>query len=161
MKNEDFNNNLADMISAAFDLLGFNGVNEETVNNFTKDCKDKVCKCKDNIVKKIDEKKEEVKKCFNSTELREFLDNDKYTLQVVATGYDENMVKIHVDPVLGNLKFKSTVDVDAVWFMPNIDITVELPKGIRYDSLKKSVKNGVITVTGIINPVQTTDTFTL
>jgi hypothetical protein len=35
-----------------------------------------------------------------------------------------------------------------MWFMPKIDMIVDLPEDIKYDTLQKSVYSGVITITG-------------
>lgn len=153
-----------DILGTAFELLGFNAADEKT---FKDDCKDKVCKCKDTIAKKVEEKKEDIKKVFqplvnfSNAEIREHIENGKYSLQIIATGYDETMVKIQVNPNDGTLAISSDVDVDAVWFMPSINMTVNLPNGIRYNSLKKDIRNGVITITGIVEDVAETNTFAL
>lgn len=163
MKNNEMID-FTDILGTAFELLGFNAADDK---NFKDTCKDKVCQCKDNLVKKVEEKKEDIKKVFqplvnfSNTEIREHIDNGKYSLQIIATGYDETMVKIQVNPNDGTLAISSDVDVDAVWFMPNINMTVNLPKGIRYNSLKKDIRNGVITITGIVEDVEETNTFAL
>ena len=161
-ENKEFSNDLFDVLSNAFNLLGFN-VDEKTVKELGKNCKDKACNCKDKIGKKIEETKDGIKRMITSnSEMREFIDGGKYTLQIVATGYDETMVRINVDKNAGNIIIHSIADVDAVWFMPNIDMTVKLPDGIIYQSLKKNIVNGLITVTGDIQTVTDEDcTFTL
>lgn len=163
MKNNEMID-FADILGTAFDLLGFNAADDK---NFKDTCKDKVCQCKDTIAKKVEEKKDDLKKAFkplvnfSNTEIREHIDNDLYSLQIVATGYDETMVKIQVNPNDGTLAISSDIDVDAVWFMPNINMTVNLPKGILYNTLKKEIRNGIITITGKVEDVKETNTFAL
>jgi HSP20 family molecular chaperone IbpA len=163
MKNNEMID-FTDILGTAFELLGFNAADDK---NFKDTCKEKVCQCKDNLAKKVGEKKEDIKKVFqplvnfSNTDVRERIDDGKYSLQIIATGYDETMVKIQVNPNDRTLAIQSDVDVDAVWYMPNINMTVNLPEGIRYDSLKKDIRNGVITITGIVDNVVEANTFAL
>lgn len=163
MKNNEMID-FTDILGTAFELLGFNAADDK---NFKDTCKDKVCQCKDNLVKKVEEKKEDFKKVFqplvnfSNTDVREHIDDGKYSLQIITTGYDETMVKIQVNPNDGTLAISSDVDVDAVWYMPNINMTVNLPNGIQYNSLRKDIRNGVITITGIVEDVTETNTFAL
>lgn len=158
MKNENEMFDFTDVIGKAFELLGFDAEDE---NEFKETCKEKVCKCKENLAKKSEELKKAFKPLVNlsNTEVREHIEGGKYTLQIVATGFDESMVKIKVNPNDATLAISSEIDVDAVWYMPNINMTVNLPDGIIYKSLVKDIKNGLITVTGSVEEKPETNTF--
>ena len=86
--------------------------------------------------------------CSTSTQFRETVDDNLYILQVVATGYTEEMVSVTVNRRKGVIEIKSKVTGEPMWFMPKIDMIMDLPEGINYDTLQKSVSSGVITITG-------------
>lgn len=140
----------SDLFNDLSEVFDFNN----TVNNTVKQLPSESCKC-------IKDKENGNVKSFS--EYRQTVKDGVYNLNIVATGYDETMIKVNVSPsdntltVTGDVKEKK----NDSWFMPNINISVKLPKDIAYDSLKKEVKNGVITITGKIAVPEKAKTFSI
>lgn len=159
----DYTKDFVDAINKAFDFLGLDTITEEDIKDYTDRCNEAICKCrqkvnecKGKVTDVVNEKKECIKEYVDGklsacTMYRDKVEDGLWILEVVAPGYDEDMVRVTVNPIEKTITIKNDYDGELEWYMNHIDVSVAIPDGVNMDTLLKTIEDGVITISASIS----------
>jgi HSP20 family molecular chaperone IbpA len=185
MKNNNYSNDLTDIITKAFDILGFNDLDEEDVNEMTNKCMEKIANCKEafcNCKEKAEQKGVELGKSISDllesvgvklegplgepevkcgktvetydsstdngktySKYSENFDNTDYHFDMIVAGYSADDLKVIINRNNHEMTIKGNSAVRGC-NMKVLNEVIALPANIDFNTMKKTVKDGILHV---------------
>lgn len=88
---------------------------------------------------------------YNATLYRTYVKDGVFKAEIVVPGMNSNDITVKVNTKLNRMKISYSGTEDIPWYSTiNSNIDIEIPNKLIVNSLKKTLSNGILTITGKI-----------